>query len=239
MKPLLRPLPRLVTLMLPLLLAQVPSARAESYSAAQAASDGGARLLRQFVERSSGASGRIEVTLGQLDPRIRLAPCARIEPFLPPGVRLWGRSTIGVRCVEGANWTVSLPVTVSVFGPALVANTSLAAGRPPVEQDFRLEEVDLTREAGNVVTDATQLVNRVLARPLAAGQALRADHLKVPATIASGDPVKVRVLGEGFSIAAEAVALAPAGDGQTLRVRTENGKILSGTVRDRIVEVRL
>lgn len=238
MRPLIRTLRRLVALALPLLLA-APTAHAESYSAAQAAGDGGATLLRQFVERSSGASGRVEVTLGQLDPRIRLAPCARIEPFLPPGVRLWGRTSIGVRCVEGANWTVSLPVTVSVFGAALVANAPLAAGRAPAEQDFRLEEVDLTRESGNVVTDPAQLANRVLARPLAAGQALRADHLKVPATIASGEPVKVRVIGEGFSIAAEAVALAPAGDGQTLRVRTENGKILSGTVRDRIVEVRL
>ena len=205
-----------------------------------AASDGGARLLKQFVERSAGSTpGRIEVTLGQLDPRIQLAPCARIEPFLPAGTRLWGRTSIGVRCIEGANWTVTLPVTVSVFGHALVATNALAAGATPGEQDFRLDEVDLTRESGTVVTDLALLANRVLARPLAAGQALRADHLRVPSTIAVGDPVKVTVVGDGFSIATDAVALAPAADGQPLRVRTENGKILSGKVKDRVVEVRL
>lgn len=230
----------LIPLVLLLALAWLPTtARAESYSAAQAAPDGGAQLLRQFVERSAGTAGRVEVTVGQLDPRIQLAPCGRIEPFLLPGVRLWGRASIGVRCIEGANWSVSLPVTVSVFGRALVANAAMAAGATPAETDFRLDEIDLTREPGTLVTEPTQFANRVLARPMAAGQALRADYLRIPSTIVAGDPVKVRVVGDGFSIAADAIALAPAGEGQPLRVRTENGKILSGRVRDRIVEIRL
>ena len=32
---------------------------------------------------SSAGARRLEVELGQLDPRLRLAPCARIEPYLP------------------------------------------------------------------------------------------------------------------------------------------------------------
>ena len=48
---------------------------------------------------------RVEIEPGRLDPRLRLAPCERIEPYLPPGARAWGRSRVGLRCVQGpAPW---------------------------------------------------------------------------------------------------------------------------------------
>jgi hypothetical protein len=40
--------------------------------------------------RQSGANPlRMEVAVGELDSRLRLAPCARIEPYIPVGARLW------------------------------------------------------------------------------------------------------------------------------------------------------
>ena len=32
----------------------------------------------------------MEVSVGTLDSRLRLAPCSRVEPYLPAGSRLWG-----------------------------------------------------------------------------------------------------------------------------------------------------
>ncbi|NLD67825.1 MAG: flagellar basal body P-ring formation protein FlgA [Limnobacter sp.] len=220
-----------------------------------AATDETAPQLKRWIEESAaaswsmnlpGASGegagggvRVEVTLGRLNPGLRLAPCARVEPFLPPNARLWGRSHIGVRCVEGAAWTTMMPVTVAVFGPALVASLPLPAGSDADPQAFRLEEVDLTRAHGHPVADPALLEGRALARPLAAGQVLRANDLRIRHTVASGDPVRILLLGEGFTISTEGSAMANAGEGQTLRVRTGSGKLLVGTVRDRTVEVRL
>jgi flagella basal body P-ring formation protein FlgA len=60
---------------------------------------------------------RIEVVVGQLDSRLHLAPCAKIEPYLPNGTRLWGKSRIGLRCLQGATlWNVYLPITVKAYG---------------------------------------------------------------------------------------------------------------------------
>jgi flagella basal body P-ring formation protein FlgA len=47
------------------------------------------------------------------------------------------------------------------------------------------------------------------------------------------------VVAQGFVIQSEGQALAAAGDGQSVRVRTESGRILSGTLRGRTVEVRI
>ncbi|MFP5406655.1 MAG: flagellar basal body P-ring formation chaperone FlgA, partial [Gammaproteobacteria bacterium] len=182
---------------------------------------------------------RVEVTLGQLNPRLKLAACERIEPFLPPNARLWGRGYSGVRCIEGATWTTMLPVTVSVFGPALVANLPMATGTIADPQAFRTEEVDWTRSQGVPVSDPALLAGRALGRPMAPGQVLRAADLRVPQTFSAGDPVRIRLVGHGFTISSEGFAMAGAGEGQSLRVRTAAGKMLVGIVRSRVVEVKL
>src|SRR5574344_1861168 len=107
-------------------------ARAQNASAAVAAApaegveDIGSVTRRWLDEalqaaQAESAALRMEVQVGQLDPRLRLAPCARVEPFLPAGTRLWGRTRLGLRCVQGAvQWTVFLPITIQAWGPAWV-----------------------------------------------------------------------------------------------------------------------
>ncbi|NZD58911.1 hypothetical protein HZU83_19715 [Sphaerotilus montanus] len=43
----------------------------------------------------------MEVLPGQLDPRLRLAPCQQIDAYLPPGSTPWGRTRVGLRCPSG------------------------------------------------------------------------------------------------------------------------------------------
>jgi flagella basal body P-ring formation protein FlgA len=204
-----------------------------------------AAAARRFVEQeaartlaATGGQGRIEVAVGQLDGRVTLAPCARTEFFVPGGTRLWGRARIGLRCVQGANWSVLLPVDVRIHGPALVAARHLAALQPIGADDVHVAEVEWTREAHGVVTDAAQLENRVPTRPIAPGQPIPVAALRAPQAVSQGDAVKVVGTGRGFSVSTAAVALAAAQDGQTVRVRTEGGRVLTGTARTgRIVEV--
>ncbi|MCU0952145.1 MAG: flagellar basal body P-ring formation protein FlgA [Burkholderiaceae bacterium] len=187
---------------------------------------------------AGAAQARVEVTLGQLDPRLQLAPCARIEPFIPANARLWGRSHVGLRCTQGATWSVQLPVTVRVYGPALVATRPLSAHAPVSPEDFTVAEVEWTRESQGVVTDAAQLDNRVPTRPIGVGQPVPLVALRAPVVISAGDPVKVLGQGRGFAVSADAIALAAAQDGQPVRVRTDSGRVLTGTARSgRRVEV--
>lgn len=181
---------------------------------------------------------RVEVTTSP-STRLRLPACARIEPYLPPNTRLWGKSYIGLRCAEGANWSTLMPITVSVYGPALVANVPMPFNTIPDPANFRIDEVDWTAPGGVPVADPALLTGRALGRPLAAGQVLRPSDLRIPQTFAAGDPVRIRMVGRGFSISSGGFAIGAAGEGQTLRVRTETGKMLVGVVRERTVEVKL
>ena len=184
---------------------------------------------------------RVEVVVGQLDSRLHLAPCAKVEPYLPAGTRLWGKGRIGLRCVQGTTlWNVFLPITVKAYGRGLVATTGAPAGSILKPGDLTPAEVDLAEESTLALVDAEQAVGRTLAMPLKAGQALRLSHLKLRQWFAAGDTVRVSAVGSGFSLESEGQALSNGIEGQAARVRTENGRILTGQpVGERRLEVTL
>ena len=234
----LAPLLWLAALLATPVLAQAPSAEsgldAETLQRIQALGEqAGAGL-------ASGAV-RVEIEPGRLDPRLRLAPCERIEPYLPPGARAWGRSRIGLRCVQGPTaWNVYLPVTVKVFAPAWVVVAPLPAGGVLEAAQLQQAEVDWAAAATPPVADADKLVGRQLSRPLAAGAPVRVADLRQRQWFAAGDTVQLVARGRGFSVSGEARAMSAGIEGQTARVRTDNGRLLSGVaVGPNRVEVSL
>jgi flagella basal body P-ring formation protein FlgA len=201
------------------------------------------RALALGKADKAGEAGapRIEVTVGQLDPRLHLAPCQSIEPYVPAGMRLWGKARIGLRCKVGPTpWNVYLPVTVKVWGRALVVPAGAAAGATLSSADLAEAEVDLAEEFTPALVDAKLAVGRVLAQNLKPGQTLRAAHLKIRQWFVAGDTVKVLAQGEGFALESEAQALSNGVEGQTARVRTESGHVLTGMPSgERRIEVTL
>ncbi len=182
---------------------------------------------------------RVELVPGRLDPRLRLAPCSQVEPYLPPGARLWGRTRIGLRCIDGqARWNVFLPLTVRVVAPALVAAGPLPAGTTLAAEHLVRAEVDWAASPSPPLADASALVGRTLLRPLAPGEAPRSADLRARQWFEQGETVLVTVRGPGFAVTREALALADGIEGRPARARTEGGRVLVGRpVGERRIEV--
>ena len=206
--------------------------------------------LEQQVRSLAIASGngatpagvtRVEVVVGQLDTRLRLAPCQRVEPYLPNNARLWGKTRIGLRCAEGpSRWNVYLPITVKAFGRGLVATAAIASGSMLKAGDLIEAEIDLAEDPTPALVDAEQAIGRTVGQALRAGQGMRTSHLKPRIWFAAGDTVKVLALGPGFALEAEGQALSNGVEGQPARIRTENGRVLTGQpVGERRVELAM
>jgi flagella basal body P-ring formation protein FlgA len=190
---------------------------------------------------ATAGAARVEVIVGQLDPRLRLAPCTRIEPYLPTNVRLWGKSRIGLRCKEGRTaWNVYLPIVVKVWSPALVVPAGAVAGSVLAEGDLAEAEVDLADELTPTFLDRTLVVGRTLSQPLRPGQAVRQGHIKSRQWFAAGETVKIVAVGAGFALEGIGQALTPGIEGQPAKVRTENGRVVTGVpAGERRVELTL
>lgn len=202
------------------------------------------RLQVQEFARAGARTGggpRVEIEVGALDPRLRLAACDEVQAYLPPGTRLWGRSRVGVRCLRGpSRWNVYLPVTVRVFGAALVAARPLPAGSVIGAGDLAQAEVDLAEDVSNALRRPELALGRTLLRPLDTGRSLRQTHLQARQWFAAGETVQVVAQGSGFSVSGEAQALTPGTEGLPARLRTESGRVITGLpVGERRVEVDL
>lgn len=189
----------------------------------------------QALSTGEGATAmlRPEVEIGTLDRRLRLAPCARVEAHLPKGSRLWGRSRVGLRCVDGpTRWNVYLPVTVKVFGPAWVLRRPVASGAILTEEDAEQADTDWAAHPATVIADAGQWIGQKAAFNLQPGQALRQNMVRAAPVFAAGALVKVSSGGQGFEVVITGEALTPGLTGQTTRVRLPGGKVVSGLVQD-------
>ena len=131
-------------------------------------------------------------------------------------------------------------MTVHVYARSLVTQLALPAGTTLAAEHFTEAEVDLASAPGLPLARPELAVGRVLARPVAAGSALRPADLKARQWFAAGETVRVVAGGPGWQVVSEAEALGPGLEGQTVRLRTVAGRLLQGRpVGDRQVEVAL
>jgi len=185
------------------------------------------------AQMASAAPLRMEVSVGSLDARLRLAPCTRVEPYIPVGLRLWGRTRLGLRCADGGGrWNVFLPVTVKAFGPAWVLRDNVLTGAVLAPGDAIEGEADWAAENSPVMADPAQWIGQTASRALLAGQPVRQSMIKPSQAFAAGSQVRVVAQGVGFEISSDAQAITPGVVGQQVRVRMENGRIATGVVQD-------
>lgn len=190
-----------------------------------------AALDEFLLSETRGLPGQVSTRIGQIDPRIRQAPCAAYEPFLPKGSTLWGRTTIGLRCLAPTTWTAYLQVNVKVVADYLVAARALPPGSTLDPADIAVRNGDLTTLPASVLTDPAQAIGKTMKSGLGAGQPLRGDFLAAPWVVQQGQIVKTLTRGPGFTVSSEGKALNNAAAGQVVQVRTSGGQTISGIAR--------
>jgi flagella basal body P-ring formation protein FlgA len=199
--------------------------------------------LRQTVEhflqtQAAGLPGQVNISVGQVDPRLNLPVCAAIEPFLPNGSRVWGKTAVGVRCSVPSPWTVYISATVQVIGTYVATAAPLAQGQTIGTNDLTQIKGDLTALPAGIVTSPAQAVGRTLAVSLRAGTPLRQDVLRSQQAVTQGQLVRLVSGGPGFKVSTEARALANGAEGQVIQARTQSGQVVSGVAKaGGIVEV--
>lgn len=195
--------------------------------------------IDQFLRvQTQGLPGKVTYSVGQLEQRAQLAECNAFEPFLPPGSRLWGRATLGVRCLGPSAWTVYVPVQVKISGSYLVTARQLAPGQTVSSADLLSQSGDLGALPATVITDPAQAIGKTIRNGIAAGHPLRSDLLTAAWVVQQGQSVRLLSTGTGFTVSNEGKALNNATEGQIAQVRTASGQVVSGVARSGgIVEV--
>ena len=198
--------------------------------------------IRQTVaafakQQTAHLAGQVNVVVGIIE-QAQLPACAKLETFLPLGAKLWGNSNVGVRCSQGADWTLYVPVTVRVQAPVVVATRPLASGKILADEDLTLQMAELTQLPAGVISATQDVVGKVLISGVVAGHPLRQDMLRAPIVVRQGQSVRLVAQGKGFKVSSEGKALSNAAVGQNVQVKAQNGQTVSGVVQaDGTIEV--
>ncbi|MDP1950142.1 MAG: flagellar basal body P-ring formation chaperone FlgA [Nitrosomonas sp.] len=186
-----------------------------------------------------GLQGEVIISGSKMDDRITLPKCLELEPFIPAGGRLWGNTSIGVRCHSPKTWTIYVRINIQVMADVVHVARPLTRDQPLTAEDITLQRVNLTQVPDGIFTDPFQVIGKIPVTNLPSGQLLRENSLRLPYVILSGQKVTLHIKGRGFSVSSEGNALANAAEGQVVQVRNQSGRIISGIARhDGIVDVR-
>lgn len=185
------------------------------------------KTVDNFVkQQTADLSGKVAYHVDEIDSRIALRACSRIEAFLPAGSKLIGRVSIGVRCMEANGWSLFIPVQIKITRELLISSHPLTAGQIVGEQDLARLTTETTQPGG--ITDSSQIIGKVLRYSIASGSILRMNMLREPYSIKQGQSVRLSVQGSGFSISGTGMALNNASEGETVQIRTSTGRVISG-----------
>jgi flagellar basal body P-ring formation protein FlgA len=191
-------------------------------------------VVAEFIHlQTATLPGKITTQVEEIDRRLTLPKCAKLEAFLPAGGRLLGKAMVGVRCApaaqgekDRASWSIFVAAQIRLEINLLVSARQLPLGHTLQKEDLASQTFESSQSGA--FTEQSKVVGSVLRFGIAAGSLLRADMLRQPFCITQGQTVPLSVQSSGFSIHSEGVALNNAAEGQSVQVRVASGRVISG-----------
>lgn len=184
-------------------------------------------VVTAFVQQQTAdLSGKVAFSVDEIDPRIVLGTCSKLEVFLPAGSQLIGRVSIGVRCLDAKGWSIFIPVQIKITRDLIISARPLAHGQIIHAEDIAKQRTETTQNIG--ITNEKQVLGKVLRYSLSSGSILRTDMLRDPYSVKQGQSVRLIVRGSSFTLSSTGIALNNASEGETVQVRTASGRVISG-----------
>lgn len=217
-----------------------PLAYAESHSPYQAGWVTFEQLHTLVAPDSLPKDATVHVKLVKQDERIGSPACPEALFSNTTNNRLWGRTFLKVQCIGGESNGFFVGVDFDVFAPVLVMKKTIPIGQALGPDDVEFSTMNIAQLPQGWINNMTHIHNKTATRPLTPGLVLRQDYIKGTPLIRRGDTVRVMMKGQGFSIGGSAQAVEAAEQGQTVKVKTPQGKILTGIATEpALVEVTL
>jgi flagellar basal body P-ring formation protein FlgA len=193
------------------------------------------RTIRSAVDafvqaQTESLPGHVEIKSGLVDPQLKFTHCDHLDVFVPPGAKLWGNTTVGVRCEVPEKWSLYVPVQIRVWADVVLSARALPRGQTITADDVAMQRLDLTQLERGVFTELQQVIGKVTKSAVSGGTPLRSDQLRAVAVVTQGQQVRVVFAGAGFHVSSEGRALGNAGVGEPVQVRTASGKLIKGIV---------
>jgi flagella basal body P-ring formation protein FlgA len=188
---------------------------------------------RDRVLAEAGGEQTVDVETIAVDERLKLPRCSEsLHAELQNPLRS-GRGTVAVSCTAATPWRLYVPVRAVQQIEVLVTRRSVQAGEILSGEDFAATQRPSTALPLEYLTDAAQAVGLTVRRTIPAGTVLAPGVLDFPQLVDRGSLVTLISSGGPVFVKSEGVALEPGRLKQRVRVRSQSGRVIEGTVEAR------
>lgn len=186
-------------------------------------------ILAQFEHQDMG-NKKISVTAGKLDDRRNYG--GRCTDYLTAELRgseIKSTSQVKITCSKPGNqYTLYIPVKVSILSPALVASRNLSRGQVIAPSDLETVYLNEDTNLTTAVSDADMLVGSRLKRDVKQGDQIRSNSFCV---VCKNDKINIVARSGGLSLKTSGIALDDGTVNQSVRVKNlKTQKIISAVV---------
>lgn len=198
--------------------------------------------VQQFLlDETAMQPGQIEIQVGRIDSRLRLAECELPpEAFWPDGGGRLGNITVGLRCIS-PSWSLFIRAKVEMHEAVLVTSRSLSRGASISQDDVSLQSQDVAALNRGYYTDPKEIMGGVLTRSVRAGTVLTPSLVKAAAVVKRGQRVNIMAATGSIQVRMEGEALSDGAVGEIIRVRNLSSRqeIDAMVVGQGLVQVRM
>ena len=164
--------------------------------------------VEKFLKQQTSHLGdETEIIVRPIDPRLKLQACEQMSPFLPPGSKVWGKVTVGIRCDNPKPWTLYASAQVRVFGEFFVTKNAVSAGQTLTELDVVKVHGELSNQPAGLSLQQQSIIGKISNGSYPAGVSIRQDMFKTVPVIQQGQNIKIYSQGVGFRVSNDGIAL--------------------------------
>ncbi len=198
--------------------------------------------VEDYVTAAS-APGKHEtaLTLGRLDPRLRLIACGiPLQASQHPGTRLLGATSVNVRCEGATPWSIFVPVMIREKRTVVVATRSLAPGQQLQAEDVTTQAVWVSDATTPYLESTALAIGKQTQRLIPAGSPLPLQALRSPRAIRRGATVTLALERGPLAIRVGGVALQDGVLGERIQARNNSSRrVVEGILAENgVVQVR-
>lgn len=195
---------------------------AQIYTPLQLKHDIASFLANEYQQQSNE---RVEISVGNLDNRLRLSHCSQplsMKAQDPTG--LGGNISVQAQCKGNQPWSVYVPAQVFIYQQVPVALRDLARGDVISAADIRLDTLNISAIRQEFVASISAAVGKEVKRNISQGEPLKSINLDAPTAIKRGETVTVQALAGDIRVSSSGTAMADGRMGQKIRIRNNQSE---------------
>lgn len=175
---------------------------------------------------------RIDVSVGNLDPRLKLSSCEHpIVYTIQDQTGLGGNISVRAQCKVGQPWSVHVPAQVAIYRQIPLAQRDIARGEQISQDHVTTGLVNISSIRQAFLPDEIDIIGKEAKRNISMGEPFKTSLLDAPTAVRRGEMVTLESMAGSIKVSSTGTALADGRIGQTIRVRNNSSeRIISGVV---------